>query len=206
MLKLVNAGLGRTGTSSLRTALERLGFGPCYDMSEIIGDETRLTQWERIVGDRRRPDWKAVFDGYAAATGGPCAIYYRQIVQAFPDAKVILTVRDADQWYADTYDTFYQFALKGGDVDPEASTEIRERNVRLSRLTDVMTWKGLFGGRFYDKAYAIEVFRDRNHGIVRNIDPGNLLVYEVTQGWEPLCAFLGVDVPPDDFPDIDAYL
>jgi hypothetical protein len=199
MLKLINAGLGRTGTTSLKVALERLGFGPCYHMFDIVSSEERLGQWERIVCDGQRPDWEAVFDGYTSAVDGPCAIYYRQIMEAFPGAKIILTVRDAERWYQSTYDTLYQFALKNQENPPE----IHSRQSRLYRMTNTMTWNGLFGGRFPDKDYAIEVFRSRNQEVIRSIDPGSLLVYDVKQGWEPLCAFLGADVPTEEFPHVN---
>ncbi|MFJ9821243.1 sulfotransferase family protein [Streptomyces sp. NPDC101151] len=199
MLKLINAGLGRTGTTSLKVALERLGFGPCFHMFDVVSSEKRLKQWERIICDAQPADWDAVFDGYTSAVDGPPAVYYRQIMEAFPEAKVILTVRDAERWYRSTYDTLYQFALKSQENPPEA----RSRQGRLYRVTSTMVWNGLFGGRFSDKDYAIDVFRRRNLEIARTVDPDNLLVFDVKQGWEPLCSFLGVDVPPEDFPHVN---
>jgi len=199
VLKLINAGLGRTGTTSLQMALERIGLGPCYHMFDIISSDERLKQWEKIVCDAQRPDWEIVFDGYTSAVDGPCAIYYRQIMEAFPNAKIMLTVRDAERWYHSTYDTLYQFALKSEKNPPEPHST----QSRLYRLTSTMVWNGLFGGRFSDKEYAIDVFRNRNQEIIRNVDPENLLVYDVKQGWEPLCAFLGVDVPPEEFPHVN---
>ena len=198
MLKLINAGLGRTGTTSLKVALERLGFGPCYHMFDIVSNEERLGQWEKIVCDAGRPDWETVFDGYTSAVDGPCAIYYRQIMETFPEAKIILTIRDSERWYQSTYDTLYQFAVKGKNL-PKANSA----QARLYRMTNTMIWNGLFGGRFPDKQYAIEVFRNRNADVVHSVDPDNLLVYDVRQGWEPLCAFLGVDVPAEDFPHVN---
>jgi hypothetical protein len=199
VLKLINAGLGRTGTTSLKVALERLGFGPCYHMFDVISSEERLRQWENIVCDGQPPDWEVVFDGYTSAVDGPCAIYYRQIMEAFPQAKVILTVRDAERWYQSTHDTLYQFALRNRE-DPAGPGS---RQSRLYRVTNTMVWDGLFGGRFTDKDHATEVFRRRNQEIVRSVDPGRLLVYDVTQGWEPLCAFLGADPPPEEFPHVN---
>lgn len=199
MLKLINAGLGRTGTTSLKVALDRLGFGPGYHMFDIVNSEERLGQWEKIVCDARQPDWKVVFDSYAAAVDGPCAIYYKQIMEAFPEAKIMLTIRDAERWYQSTYDTLYQFALHGGGD----SSETNSMGSRLHRLTSTMIWNGLFGGRFADKDHAIEVFRNHNRDVIHAVGPDNLLVYEVKDGWEPLCTFLGVDVPPEDFPHVN---
>ncbi len=199
MLKLINAGLGRTGTTSLQVALERLGFGPGYHMFDIVSSDERLGQWERIVCDKQPADWEAIFDGYTSAVDGPCAIYYRQIMQAFPEAKIMLTVRDAEGWYRSTYDTLYQFALANRD-NP---ADIHSRQSRLYRFTSSMIWNGLFGGRFEDKDHAIDVFHRHNQGVVATIDPANLLVYDVRQGWDPLCAFLGVEVPAEDFPHLN---
>ncbi|MFB7655120.1 MULTISPECIES: sulfotransferase family protein [unclassified Streptomyces] len=196
MLKLINAGLGRTGTTSLKTALDRLGLGPCFHMFDIVGDIGRLQQWERIVCDGESPDWTAVFDGYASAADGPCALYYRQISQAFPDARTVLTVRDPDSWYRSTHDTLYQFALRSMANPPEPGSP----QARLFRITNTMVWDGLFGGRFADKDHAVDVYHRHNEEVVRTLGADNVLVYDVRQGWEPLCDFLGVDTPREAFP------
>ena len=198
-MKVINVGLGRTGTTSLKVALERLGYGPCFHMFDITDSAERLERWEKIVCDEARPDWEAVFDGFTSAVDGPPAIYYGQIMEAFPEAKVILTIRDAERWYRSTYNTLYQFVLKIGRITPKDNS----MQARLYRITSAMVWDGLFGGRFTDKEHAIEVFHKHNQDVVQNVDPDNLLVYDVKQGWEPLCAFLGVDVPPEDFPHVN---
>jgi hypothetical protein len=189
-LKVINAGLGRTGTTSLKAALDRLGFGPGYHMFDIVSSEERLGQWDAIACDGRDPDWEAVFDGYTSAIDGPCAIYYRSIMEAFPEAKIILTVRDADDWYRSTYDTLYQFAQAAGPS-------------RLSRVVNTMIWNGLFDGRFADKEHAIEVYHRHNQQVIEHVGAANLLVYNVVDGWEPLCAFLGVEVPSAEFPRLN---
>lgn len=195
MLQLINAGLGRTGTTSLKVALERLGFGPCFHMFDVVDDESRLRRWEGIVCDGETPDWEAVFDGYAAAVDGPCAIYHRQLKEAFPEAKMVLTVRDPEEWYRSTYDTLYQFALRSEANPPRPGS----RQARLFRITSTMVWNGLFGGRFSDKDHAIEVYLRHNEEVVRAFGD-DLLVYDVRQGWGPLCDFLGVEAPEEDFP------
>ncbi|WP_335979352.1 sulfotransferase family protein [Streptomyces sp. CA2R106] len=199
MLKLINAGLGRTGTTSLQVALERLGLGPCYHMFDIVGDEKRLRQWEGIVCDGEEPDWAAVFDGYTSAVDGPPSFYYRPIAEAFPAAKVVLTVRDAEGWYDSTYRTLFQFVLKGREDPPQEGS----RQARVLRMTTAMTWDGLFDGRFEDRAQAIEVYHRRNQQIIDSVPRERLLVLDVQQGWEPLCDFLGVEVPAEEFPHVN---
>jgi hypothetical protein len=196
MLRLINAGLGRTGTTSLQVALDRLGLSPCFHMFDIVDDDRRLAQWEKIVCDGQPPDWAAVFDGYTSAVDGPCAIYYQQISEAFPQAKVILTVREAEGWYRSTHDTLFQFALRSRQNPPPPGS----RQDRLARIVNTMVWDGLFGGRFTDKDHAIEVYHRRNEEVVRTLGAANVLVFDVKQGWEPLCDFLGLDVPGEPFP------
>ncbi len=195
-MRLINTGLGRTGTTSLKAALERLGYGPCYHMFDVVSNPERLQQWEKVVCDGQQPDWQALFDGFTSAVDGPSAIYHKEIVQAFPEAKVILTIRDGEEWYRSTYDTLYQFAVRNTENPPPAGS----MPARVYRVVSTMVWNGIFGGRFADKDHAIEVFRHHNEEVVNSVDPDNLLVYDVRRGWEPLCAFLGVKVPAEDFP------
>ncbi|MEV1026439.1 sulfotransferase family protein [Streptomyces sp. NPDC050264] len=196
MLKLFNAGLGRTGTTSLKAALDRLGLGPSFHMFDLVSDEQRLRQWEGALCGGERPDWAALFDGCTAAVDGPCAVHYEQIAEAFPDAKVILTVRDAESWWRSTYDTLYQFVLRSAEHPPAPDSH----QARLLRLTSTLVWDGLFGGRFPDKDHAVEVYRRHNEDVVRALGADRVLVYDVRQGWEPLCAFLGVEAPQEEFP------
>jgi sulfotransferase family protein len=196
MLQVINTGLGRTGTTSLKLALDRLGFGPCFHMFDIVGNGERLAQWEKIICAGEQPDWKAMFADYKAAVDGPPAVYYRELAAAFRTAKMILTVRDPERWYQSTYDTLYQFVLRNEDNPPPAGS----LPARVYRVTSTMVWNGLFDGRFADKEHAIEVFQQHNEEVVQSIDPQRLLVFDVKQGWEPLCAFLGVAVPAEEFP------
>ncbi|WP_027661354.1 sulfotransferase family protein [Salinispora fenicalii] len=196
MLRLINTGLGRTGTTSLKVALERLGYGPCYHMFDIVNDSDRLRQWEKVVCEGQHPDWEALFNGFTSVVDGPSAVYHKEIIQAFPEAKVILTIRDGEEWYRSTYGTLYQFALRNRDNPPEPGS----MPARMYRFVNTMVWDGLFGGRFTDKEHAINVFRRHNEEVANFVAPDNLLIYDVQQGWEPLCAFLGVTVPAENFP------
>ncbi|WP_407564738.1 sulfotransferase family protein [Streptomyces sp. 184] len=198
-MKLINAGLGRTGTTSLQVALEQLGYGPCYHMFDIVGSEERLAQWESIVVDGKQPDWASVLDGFSSIVDGPPSLHYAQIMKAFPEAKVVLTVRDAEGWYRSTRDTLYQFVVRNRATPPEPGT----REARVFRMINALMWDGLLGGRFEDEAYAMNVYRRYNQEVIETVDAERLLVYDVKQGWGPLCGFLGIEVPDREFPHVN---
>ncbi|WP_020666489.1 sulfotransferase family protein [Amycolatopsis nigrescens] len=203
MVKIIGAGFGRTGTTSLKVALEQLGFGPCYHMFEVLGDAEHLAHWERIVLEGQSPDWSRVFDGYQSTVDWPSTAYYKEIARAYPEAKVILTVREAEAWYRSTYNTLYKFAVQGDEEQAAAHPEVAERLDRLHRVVSKMIWHRTFADRFEEAEYAIKTFAEHNAEVARVIEPERLLVFEVRQGWAPLCEFLGVDVPDGDFPRVN---
>src|SRR5436190_108289 len=106
MLKVIGSGYPRTGTSSLKTALERLGFGPCHHMEELFAHPRQITEWLEVAGGGT-PDWDRLFDGYASACDFPSQHWYREILGRYPDAKVILTVRDPESWYTSMLATIW---------------------------------------------------------------------------------------------------
>ncbi|MGP4091135.1 sulfotransferase family protein [Streptomyces sp. KR55] len=193
MLEVFGAGFGRTGTLSLRTALERLGFGPCHHMLGLFEDPDTLPLW-RAAARGESVDWARAYKGYRSSVDWPGAAFWRDITAAFPDAKVILTVRDPESWYASAESSIHAAAVAPlpDDADP-LFAQVRQMSL------DVV-WDGVFDGRFTDKQHAIEVFEEHVAAVKREIDPARLLVFEVRQGWEPLCAFLGVPVPDEPFP------
>jgi hypothetical protein len=184
-LSVIGAGFGRTGTLSLKLALEQLGFGPCYHMIEVFKDPAAPGYWERAA-DGELVDWPKVFAGYNATVDWPGATFYRELATAYPEAKVILTVRDPEAWFASTQATIFNRSFD----DP---TDPFQRMVRkvIGRL---------FDQRLRDKAKTIEVFERHNAAVRQMIPPERLLVYEVAQGWGPLCAFLGVAEPATPMP------
>lgn len=182
-LKLIGAGFGRTGTLSLKKALEELGFGPCYHMVELFENEGANEQWEAI--SRGLPvDWNTIFAGYQATVDWPACAFYKELMRVYPDAKVLLSVRDPEKWYKSAASTIY--ATSSLHRDPDSLH---------ARMINAIIWQGTFEGRFEDKDYAIDVFLRHNEEVKRYVPPEKLLVYDVKQGWEPLCAFLDVEVP-----------
>lgn len=196
-MKVIGAGFGRTGTSSLKSALEELGFGPCHHMEEVFGHApTQIPLWVDVV-DGKPPAWDAIFAGYESAVDFPTQHWYREILAHWPDAKVILTVRDAEGWWTSTRATIYA-----------VSQDIPQRWVGrylpviggVFKITVAAIWKGRFGGRFLDKEYAISVYNQYNESVKAALPADKLLVFDVKEGWAPLCRFLGVPVPSTPFP------
>jgi hypothetical protein len=190
-LKVIGAGFGRTGTRSLKTALEELGFGKCYHMEEIIKHPRHMKYWADIMAGNE-PDWEALFEGYQSSTDWPVAAYYRNLLEIYPDAKIILTVRDPERWHKSIMHTLYQLGRRFRHF----ARVIPPAHQFLQGLEKVL-WKDIFHNKLEDKAYAIEVFNNHIEEVKRVVPPDRLLVFEACQGWEPLCAFLNVPVPED---------
>jgi Sulfotransferase domain len=189
-LKVIGAGLGRTGTLSLKVALEELGFSKCYHMTEVFANKGHAQVWDAAA--RGEPvDWEALFRGYQAIVDWPGCNFYRELLRLYPEAKVILTVRDPEPWYDSAHQTIYYARI----VYPGWIAPFVPRIKRLLKMLDRLIWDGTFEGRFEDKPYAIEVFNRHNEEVRRVVPSDRLLVYEVKEGWEPLCSFLGVPVP-----------
>jgi hypothetical protein len=188
-LSVIGAGFGRTGTLSLKLALEQLGFGPCYHMVEVFKNPKAPSWWE-AAADGRPVDWDEVFEGYRATVDWPSATFWRELAAAYPAAKVVLTVRDPESWFASTQATIFSRSFDKED-DP------------WQRM--VMKVVGdLFERRMHDKERLIEVFRRHNETVQEVIPAERLLVYNVTEGWSQLCAFLGVPVPDGPMPKVNS--
>jgi len=186
-LKVIGSGLGRTGTMSLKLALEDLGFRRCYHMAEVLMNQHHAPLW--VAAAEGRPDWDTLFEGYAATVDYPGAPFWRALADYYPDAKVLHSVRDPEKWFESTQATIFSEA-------------------NLSRVTMVPGLKEFFdkvvhqaiGERIHDKAFMIDYFKRHTEEVIRTIPKERLLVYEMGAGWEPLCAFLGVKVPDAPFP------
>jgi hypothetical protein len=193
-LEVVGAGFGRTGTDSLRHALERLGFGPCHHMF-VVGEDLprRLPPWEAAAAGEPQ-DWREVFAGFRAQVDWPGAAVWRELAETFPDAKVILSTRDPEAWWRSVEATILPFILQR--LEPESPERARQMRM-AARLID----EGVFGGRMAEKDHALAVFRAHEAEVKAALPPERLLVYEVGSGWAPLCDFLGVPVPDEPYPN-----
>jgi hypothetical protein len=189
-MDVIGAGVGRTGTYSLKLAIERLELGPCHHMEEVWHRrDTQVPLWSAAInGDA---DWATIYDGYRSAVDWPTARFFRELNAAHPDARFILTHRDPERW-ADSF---------GATIDTliasraEAPPEMRDW---LEMVHGVVTGTGFEEG--LDRDGLIAAFIAHNRAVKQTIPNERLLVYEVKQGWGPLCEFLGAPVPDEPFP------
>jgi sulfotransferase family protein len=200
-LKVIGAGFGRTGTLSLKLALEQLGFAPCYHMIETGQRPEHDALWLAIARGES-DDWRLILEGYAACVDWPGVSIWKTLVAANPEAKVILTVRDPERWYASAASTIFarmrDFAdalARGDAVDPA-------RQAHMTMVNKIVVDNSFSGS--LDKAHAIAVFNAHNDEVRRTVPPDRLLVYESAEGWDRLCAFLGVPKPQTPYPEVNS--
>jgi len=168
----------------MKLALERLGFGPCHHMMEVIGDPEQQTMWRAIAaGDPG--DWDTVFANYSASVDWPSAFFWRELSQHYPDAKILLTVRDADSWYASMEKTILPVLRNSTDPTSVGFALIGRR---------------VFGGRLDDREHIIATYERNNAEVQAAFPSERVLTYHLGDGWGPLCAFLGVAVPDEPYP------
>jgi len=189
-LAVFSAGFGRTGTLSLKLALEEIGLGPCHHMKEVVEHgETQIPLWNAAYAGR--PDFEAIYRGYGSAVDWPTAAYWRELAAAYPEAKVILSTRSADSW-CDSFSETILTILMAPEKWPAAAQPW------LEMVANVVTRRSL-GGRV-DRDSLISTFEAHEAAVKASIPPDQLLVFEVREGWEPLCRFLGKPVPASPFP------
>ena len=188
-LRIVGSGLGRSGTMSMKLALEQLGLGPCHHMVEVFAHPESVPLW--VEAARGRADWDRIFDGYASMVDYPGCRYWRELAAYYPDAKVLHTVRDPDAWFDSTQATI--FAPGSAMDNPPAN---------LKDFFEAISAD--FQGEIHDRAFMTDYFRRHTEAVVATIAPERLLVHEVGEGWERLCAFLGVPVPETPFPSVNS--
>ena len=191
----------------MKAALEELGFGPSYTLSEVFRNRGHVEVWEAA---RRGEgvDWEGFLAGYEVAVDWPACSFYEELMEAFPEAPVILTVRDPAPWYESTRSTIYELRrLTTGPLPVRAAFALAglfaPGVVGTVRLADRLVWEGTFDGRFEDRAYAMGLFERRNEAVRQRVPPGRLLIFDVREGWAPLCDFLGVEVPDETFPRLN---
>lgn len=205
-MKIIGAGLPRTATFTQKISLEMLGFGPCYHMAEAMDRPDRMAQW--IDAFNGNPGWDAIYDGFAATVDWPGAYYYRELAEAFPDAKVLLSVRDGAAWARSMRNTIWDMVFGDSPVHHLMMAQSRIDPVR-QRFTETLlgmtTESGMFGPdpeNFDEKTLAASM--ERHNAEVRRLIPKErLLEWWPGDGWEPLCEFLEVPVPAAAVPHVN---
>lgn len=189
-LRVIGAGFGRTGTDSMRVALEMLGVGPCHHMRALVESPDHKQAWRRFIAGGR-PDWTELLGGYGSCVDWPTAQFWPDLIAAFPDAKVVLTWRTAESWWTSFADTILPRLL--ADTDTE---ETAPGSQLLARL--------VFGGKPLTRDNCIAAYEANVARVRTEVPASRLLVFPIGAGWQPLCDFLGVPVPEPPFPRANA--
>lgn len=194
-MKVIGAGFGRTGTMSLKLALEILGVGPCYHMAEVFKNPGHADLWAAAAdGD---VNWEKLLAGYNSTVDWPSTSFWRELADYYPDAKIILTVRSTESWIKSAHDTIFRAMM----ADPPEGNPMMAAQIRMTQKLIV---HGTFGGDVADPANLAKVYEAHNEEVRRTVPADRLLVYESRQGWEPLCKFLGIPVPTVDYPKVNS--
>ena len=189
-VKIIGAGVGRTGTYSLKLALNQLGFGPCHHMEEVLFNmPSQVPLWSAALAGQA--DWDAIYQGYSSAVDWPTAGFFSELHAAYPEAKFILTLRSPESWVASFSETIYKLL---GDQD-NAPEEMRDW---LDMASRVIEKTGFPPGM--DKDGLQKAFIAHQEAVRQAIPESQLLAFQVKEGWEPLCAFLERPIPTDPFP------
>ena len=195
-IEIIDLGLGRTGTMSLKLALEQLGFGPCHHMEEVIKAPGAEVPWAAAAAGEA-VEWDTVLQGYRSAVDWPTARFWREALDHHPEAKIILTTRDPDGWYQSMSQTIHMVLEGREKIENPAMRRIMDLAHRI--ISDQT-----FDGRLGEADHAIYVFRRHNEAVIAAVPAERLLVMEVTEGWAPLCAHLGCPVPEGPFPRVNS--
>jgi Sulfotransferase domain len=199
-LKVIGAGFGRTGTLSLKSALDELGLGPCYHMVGTRANPEHDTMWLALAKGEAS-DWRPMLNGYASTVDWPTTYFWKDLAAANPDAKIILTLRDPEVWYRSAAATIFARMLEFEALraDSDSVDEARRRHMEM---VNTIVVEKTFGGSL-DKDHAIQVFNAHNGDVRRSVPREKLLVYESGEGWDPLCDFLGLPVPATPYPKVN---
>ena len=184
-LNVIGAGFGITGTESMKRALNRLSLGPCHYMFEIKIGSPEQKHWHCLLSGAA-PDWDATYAGYGATVDWPGACFWRELAEHYPQAKVVLTVRDPKALYLSMDQTILKLLRS---ISPDDTTSIAW-----------LIGQRELGGDYNDRDRMIEAFERHNAAVQAAFGPDWLLTYQLGAGWEPLCEFLGCDVPDDPYP------
>ncbi len=206
-IKIIGAGLPRTGTNTLKESLERLGYTKTYHMKELLVHPENLHYWTSLK-ETGTTKWEELYNGYQATVDFPAYPWYKEHMKQYPDAKVILTVRPFEKWYTSVHSTIWQ---AGPQTVPQKIAMLSKLlfNPRLRSVIKCVKFakSNIFGvtmqGKFEDKAFALKMFNKHIEEVKAYVPAEKLLVYDVSEGWGPLCKFLGVPEPNQPIPHLN---
>jgi Sulfotransferase domain len=204
-MKLIGAGMPRTGTLTQKMSLEMLGLGPCYHMVDVLADLDQAELWQQALAGE--PNWPEIFDGFQSSVDWPGGYFYRELADFYPEAKVLLSVRDPESWERSMRETVW--AVRNGEslirLLSSAQGHINPRWQGFLDMVDGLLWqgRGTFAAGHADPARMIAAMNHHNEEVKASIPPERLLVWSVTDGWEPLCEFLEVPIPGVPVPHIN---
>jgi len=209
-MKVIGAGLPRTATTTQMFALEQLGQGPCYHMRDLLADlDGQLPLWESVA--KGAPEWERIFGSARSTVDWPSARFYPQLIEHYPDAKVLLSVRGGEEWVASMRETVWGIFHGHSALHHlcEARAAVDPTWQRYMRLMRWMSWDdqvgALAGDTYSDEGLAAAMER-WNEEVKRTVPAERLLVWNPCEGWEPLCEFLEVDVPAEPLPRLNDTL
>jgi hypothetical protein len=191
-IEIVGAGFGRTGTQSMKLALEHLGVGPCYHMMEVFGNLEHISLWTAATRGAT-PDWDTLFANYRSTVDWPGCAFWRELAARYPDSKILLTYRDSDAWYDSFHNTIYKAMCREAPSEPVWVGE-------HFRMTRELILEQALGGRPDDRAHAIRCYEAHNEAVRSEVSPDRLILHEVGAGWEPLCRGLDLPIPDEPYP------
>ena len=206
-IKIIGAGTPRTGTTTLKKCLETLGYTKTYHMKELLVNPHNLHYWKRLR-ETGTTDWEGLYNGYQATVDFPCYPWYKEHMERYPDAKVILTIRDFESWYKSVSSTVFT----AGPQTPAEKIKMLGKLLVSSRARNVVKcikfFKSYFfeealQGKFADKEYVRAFWEGHIASVKEHVPEDKLLVYDVRDGWGPLCEFLGKPIPEEELPHLN---
>ena len=199
-MRLIGAGLPRTGTLSQKVALEMLGLAPCYHMVSVLADLEQAPLWDRAL--KGENVWDEIFDGYESTVDWPGGLFYKELMEHYPDAKVLLSTRDPLRWSESMRDTVW--AVRHGDslmrLLSDAQAKVNPGWLGFVTMIDNVVWDATFHEQPNAPLDMIGTMLRHHEEVKATVPPERLLVWEAADGWEPLCEFLEVPVPDTPFP------
>ena len=193
-LKVIGANFGRTATMSLKQGLEMLGFEKCYHMSEVVVHPEHTDLW--LDAWRGMDIWKSLFAGYQAAVDWPTAAFWPQLMLVYPEAKIVLSIRDAEEWYASAVNTIFQ------SMDSNLLAQDASLRTRIEMLKEIIV-DGTFDGDLRDRDKCIKIYKENIEKCRSEVPSDRLIEFDASLGWKPLCHALGCKIPTKPFPHVN---